>query len=260
MLSFNQRLRQVCETRDSLLCVGLDPDPEKLPPHLNEEVMDFNRAIVEATAPYVAAFKLNAAFYEALGMQGWLALRNTLDIIPDGILKIYDAKRGDIGNSARFYAVGAFSSLDVDAVTVNAYMGYDGVAPFLERPDRGAFVLCLTSNPGAMDFQYTVSEGRPLYEHVALAVRSWNDNDNCGLVVGATRPEPLRQLRSLVPDLPFLVPGIGAQGGDLEAAVSAAIMEDGFGALFNVGRSILYASSGRDFAEAAARATKRIRD
>ena len=173
---------------------------------------------------------------------------------------IYDAKRGDIGNSSRFYARSAFDVLGADAATVNAYMGYDAVAPFIERPERGAFVLCLTSNPGAMDFQYTVSEERPLYEHVALAVQSWNDRDNCGLVVGATRPEPLRKLRELVPNLPFLVPGIGVQGGDLEAAVGAALDAEGFGAIFNVGRSVLYASSDRDFATAAAAVAKDLRD
>ncbi|MDZ7374200.1 MAG: orotidine-5'-phosphate decarboxylase [candidate division KSB1 bacterium] len=256
---FNRRVREVCSARDSLLCVGLDPDPERLPSVVRGDVRAFLRAIVSATAPYAAAFKLNAAFYEALGPQGWSVLQETMTAIPEGVLKIYDAKRGDIGNSSRFYARSSFALLGADAVTVNPYMGYDAVAPFLEYPGKGVFVLCLTSNPGAEDLQYLASEQGPLYERVAQLARAWNRQDNVGLVVGATRPEPLRRLRALVPELPFLVPGIGAQGGEVAQVVPAALDADGLGALFNASRSILYASSGPDFAEAAARAAESLR-
>ena len=257
---FNRRLREVSRKRNSLLCVGLDPDPEKLPPHLDGNILRFNLAIVKATAPYAAAFKLNAAFYEALGEHGLQALRATIEAIPSDVITIYDAKRGDIGNSSRFYARAAFDLLGCDAVTVNPYMGYDAVEPFLRDPGFGAFVLCLTSNPSASDFQMARVDGAPLYERVALAAREWNGAENCGLVVGATRPEPVRALRELVPELPFLVPGIGAQGGDVAAAVSAATDSEGLGALFNVSRGILYASAGEDFAEAAASEARRLRD
>jgi orotidine-5'-phosphate decarboxylase len=259
-IPFNQRLRQVCRARDSLLCVGLDPDPDRLPAILRGDILAFNRAIIEATSPFAAAFKLNAAFYEALGSKGWAVLEATVAAIPNDLLKIYDAKRADIGNSARFYARSAFAILGADAVTANPYMGHDAVAPFLEDPARGAFLLCLTSNPGASDLQYVSSEGRRLYEHVALLARSWNERDNLGLVVGATHPEPLETLRSLVPELPFLVPGIGVQGGPIDRVVPAAVDSEGLGAIFNVSRSILYASGGPDFAEAAAKAAESFRN
>ncbi len=259
-LAFNDRLRQVSRSRNSLLCVGLDPDPEKLPAHLNGDILRFNLAIVQATAPYAAAFKLNAAFYEALGEYGLQALRATIEAIPSDVITIYDAKRGDIGNSSRFYARAAFDLLGCDAVTVNPYMGRDAVEPFLKDPAFGAFVLCLTSNPSANDFQTATIDGLPLFKRVALAVQDWNTADNCGLVVGATHPEPVAELRSLVPELPFLVPGIGAQGGQVATAVRAATDTEGLGALFNVSRGILYASNGNDFAEAAARKAEQLRD
>ena len=258
--TFNQRLRHLCSQRNSLLCVGLDPDPERMPDHARGDVLRFNLAIIEATSPFAVAFKLNAAFYECLGPEGWRILAETVRAIPDDVVAILDAKRGDIGNSSRFYARAAFAELGCDAVTVNPYMGRDAVEPFTPERQHGVFVLCLTSNPGARDFQCRKCDGRPLYEHVALAVKSWNERDNLGLVVGATQAGAMASIRRLVPDIPFLVPGIGAQGGDLVASVHAATDAEGLGAIFNVSRAILYASRGEDFAQAAAEAARAIRD
>ena len=180
-------------------------------------------------------------------------------MIPDSVITIGDAKRGDIGNTAQKYA-SALHDLGFDAVTINAYMGRDSVAPFIEDPAKGVFVLCLTSNPGSKDFQYLEIENRPLYLHVAEAVQSWNEKDNCGLVVGATHPEELAYVRSIVPDAPILIPGIGAQGGDLKNAILSGTDEQGSMALINSSRGILYASPEKDFADRAREETLKLRD
>ncbi|MBN2411855.1 orotidine-5'-phosphate decarboxylase [candidate division KSB1 bacterium] len=262
-MTFREKLTNIIKKKQSLLCVGLDTDIEKIPDFLKsdpEPLFAFNKAIIDATAEYAAAFKVNTAFYEAYGAAGWSALEKTFACIPAGTLKIADAKRGDIGNTAKMYAKAVFEKLKADAVTLNAYMGKDSAAPFLQDPEKGVFFLCLTSNPGSQDFQYFNDGKHKLYERIALTVNEWNGNSNCGLVVGATHPEELRGIRSLVPGLPFLIPGIGAQGGDLEKSVQYGLDENGTGALFNSSRAIIYASGDKSFARAASIAAKDTRD
>ncbi len=253
---FFPRLDEVCKQKKSLLCIGLDIDIERIPPFLLTELdplFYFNRAIVEATHDCAAAYKLNIAFYEALGIPGWDLLERTLSIMPPNVMIIADAKRGDIGNSSRKYAETFFKTFAFDAITVNPYMGFDALQPFLEYEDKGIYVLGLTSNTGALDFQYLKVENEmPLYLKVAEKVVEWNFvYGNLGLVVGGTHANEVAQIREQAPQIPFLVPGIGAQGGNLELAVKNAVSHDGRGALFNASRSIIYASSGHDFAEVA---------
>lgn len=260
-MTFREKLEAAAARNGSLLCVGLDPDPARLPV---DSVAEFNRAIVEATADLVCAYKPNVAFYEALGEEGYAALRETLAAIPPEIPTIGDAKRGDIGNTARAYARAAFDVLGFDAVTVNPYLGSDSLAPFIEREDRGVFVLCRTSNPGAADLQDLAiggdGGGRPLYEVVAELARGWNTRGNVGLVTGATYPEELRRVRELCPEMLLLVPGVGAQAGDLAAAVRAGLDARSGGILVNASRGVLYASTGQDFAQAAREAARALRD
>ena len=263
LMTFSKKICSIQKKKQSLLCIGLDPDSAKIPPFLRRErngVLEFNKRIIEATCDVVSAYKLNLAFFEALAGRGGEILARTLEFVPKDVLTIGDGKRGDIGNTAEMYAKALFQEFGFDAVTVNPYMGSDSVAPFLQDPRKGAFVLALTSNPGARDFQYLKTQRRPLYEHVVKQVRRWNTLDNCGLVVGATRPGELRRVRALAPDMPILIPGIGAQGGDLKAAVRFGCTRNGDLAIVNVGRAILYASSGRDFAEAARREAVDLRD
>lgn len=251
------------------LAIGLDTDPARIPTSLDPaadaaaRVVEFNRAIVEATAGLGAAYKPNAAFFEALGEDGFRALAGTIEAIraaaPEAAV-ILDAKRGDIGSTNAGYVTAAFERLDADAITVHPYLGGEALAPFLERADKLIFVLARTSNPGAGELQDLVADGLPLYRHVARAVaRDWNGADNCGLVVGATYPDELRAVREDVPaEMPILIPGVGAQGGDV-AAVVAANREAGSDAfLINASRSITYASSGEDFAAAARAAAKAL--
>ncbi|HDQ44277.1 MAG TPA: orotidine-5'-phosphate decarboxylase [bacterium] len=262
MKSLNERIRETIHAQNSLVCVGLDTDPGKIPAHLTRQsdpVFTFNKRIIDATAGLVAAYKPNLAFYEALGAEGWDILSRTVRYIPEGILKIGDAKRGDIGSTAARYADALFG-LGFDAVTVSPYLGGDSVSPFLEDPRRGAFILCLTSNPGSRDLQYLESGGRPLYLHVAEKIRDWNGKDNCGLVAGATHPEELAGIREAAPAIPFLIPGVGAQGGDLEGAVRSGTDASGGMAVINSSRGILYASRGEDFADAAREETRKLRD
>lgn len=246
-------------TQNKFLCVGLDTDFEKIPESVrvagvNESIVAFNRAIVDATKDIAAAYKPNIAFYEAHGDQGFAALRETcmyiLEQAPQTLI-VLDAKRADIGNTNHGYLAAAFERLQADAITLHPYLGSEALQPFLERKDKGSFILCRTSNPGAKEFQDLSVEGEPLYIRVARTVaESWNGNGNCGLVVGATYPDDIAKVRAAAPELPFLIPGIGAQGGDLEASVKAAKNEGG-GFLLAASRAILYASSGKDFAEAA---------
>lgn len=266
-MAFKERLLRAAREANSLLCVGLDSDIERLPAFLRQEhgdraVLEFNRRIVEATKDLVCAYKLNLAFYEQLGPKGLELLEEILASIPEGIIKIADAKRGDIGNTARAYARALFGHYGFDAATVNPYLGLEALEPFLEYEDRGAFVLCRTSNPGAQEFQDLECEGRPLYLWVAEAVARANERfGNLGLVVGATWPEELRKVRQLVGDeLPILIPGIGAQAGDLERAVRYGTNSRGELAIINVSRGVIFASSGEDFAQAARAAAKRLRN
>jgi orotidine-5'-phosphate decarboxylase len=250
---------------DSLLCVGLDPEIDKLPGDLAglppaEAVLAFNREIVAATADVAACYKPNIAFYEALGPDGLRALQETLALIPDEIPTICDAKRGDIANTMRLYARAVFDVYGFDSVTASPYLGQDALEPFLSRKDRGVFVLCRTSNPGAAQIVDLPVEGRPLYLAVAERIRTWNENRNVGLVVGATYPDELARVRAACPELPILLPGVGAQQGNLEAAVAAGIDRERMGLVVVAARQVLYASSGPDFPRAARQAAAALRD
>ena len=259
-MSFREKLTRAAEANHSLLCVGLDPDPARI---AGGDVATFLTKIIEATADLVCAYKPNLAFYEQLGETGYAALRTVLRAIPEHIPVIGDAKRGDVGHTAQAYARALFDELGFDAATVNPYLGGDAVEPFLERADRTAFIVCRTSNPGARDVQdmevVTDGETRPLYEAVAELARGWNRLANVGLVVGATYPDELCRVRRLCPEMPILVPGIGSQEGELEAAVRAGLDAHGGGLILNASRSVLYASSEDDFAQAARREAEALR-
>jgi orotidine-5'-phosphate decarboxylase len=263
MSTFLTRLNSACAATQSLVCVGLDPDPSQMPV---ADVCEFNRAMVEATADVVCAYKPNLAFYEALGLPGLKALESTLahirQVSPSAVV-IGDAKRGDIGPSGEAYAKAMFRVWDFDAVTVNAWGGHDTIAPFLPDPQRGVFIWCRGSNPGSSDLQDLLVRadegGVPLYQHLAQAANQWNLKGNIGLVVGATVPRQLGETRRLCPNMPFLIPGVGAQGGDLEAAVRNGIDARGRLAIINSSRGIIYASRGPDFAQAARREAARLR-
>jgi len=252
--SFTSRLEELQLRRNSLLCIGLDPDVRLMPPQFGSTpsaVLSFNKAIIEATHDVACAYKLNLAFYEALGYQGWSVLQQTIAAIPSSLLTIGDGKRADIGNTSAKYARALFDECGFDAVTVNPYMGLDSLEPFLERSDRGVFVLALTSNPGSRDFQRLKVGTMPLYQRVIRTARKWDTRGNVGFVVGATHPRELRAVRALAPDVPILIPGIGSQGGDLTAAVRNGCNARGALALVNVGRTILYAGRDNLFASAA---------
>ncbi|MCL4230235.1 MAG: orotidine-5'-phosphate decarboxylase [Dehalococcoidia bacterium] len=254
-MSYLERLAARSRAAGSLLCVGLDPAFSR---HRVEDVAAYNREIVQATAPYAACFKPNLAFYEQWGIPGLRALEETLASIPSGIPVIGDAKRGDIGSTAEAYARSLFGYWGFDAVTLNGYPGRDSVEPFLEYGDRGLYLLCRTSNPGAADLQYlALADGTHLYEQVARTVTAWSPA--IGLVVGATAPEELRRVREIAPMAPLLVPGVGAQGGRPADVVAAAGSEPG-SIVVNASRSIYYAAEGPGFAEAAAGAARQLRD
>jgi len=264
MSGFTDRLERASEAAKSLVCVGLDPDPARMPV---SSVFEFNRAIVDATAGLVCAYKPNLAFYEALGLPGLQDLEKTVAHIRSaapGAIIIGDAKRGDIGPSAQAYAKALFEVWGFDAVTINAWGGRDTVSPFLEDESKGVFVWCRGSNPGSADFQdaqiVTEAGKMPLYRNMALACREWDTKGNLGLVAGATVPEQLREIRAACPAMPLLIPGVGAQGGDLGAAARDGTDSRGRAALINSSRGIIYASSGSDFAQAAARETKKLRE
>lgn len=262
---FLAHLYAAAARNDSLVCVGLDPEPERFPAavrSLPDAIFQFNRQIIDATAPWACCYKPQFAHYAALGAEDQLlaTIRYIHEQHP-GLPVILDSKRGDIGSTASKYAQESFGRYDADAVTVNPYLGFDSVEPFLKWEDRGVIVLCRTSNPGARDFQDLESGGKRLYRHVAERVaREWNSAGNCMLVIGATYPEELAEIRGAVGDLPFLVPGVGAQGGDVAAAVRAGKTADGLGLVLNSSRGILYAGTGENFAAAAGVATRALRD
>lgn len=264
-MDFMSELCSAMRRNNSLVCVGLDPALNKLPAVLKnrpDAIYEFNCRLVDATKDYVCAYKPQAAYYA--GQDCDEALKASIEYIKEnapGIPVILDVKRGDIGSTAEWYAKEAFDRYHADAVTVNPYMGYDAVKPFLDYADKGVIILCRTSNPHSGDLQNLVSDGKPLYVHVAELVRDkWNGNKNAALVIGATYPEELRQLRQLCPELPFLVPGVGAQGGDVEKVVKFGCSADGLGIVVNSSRGIIYASGGEDYAEAAGKAAKELRD
>ena len=264
-MHFMQTLQQAWTRNNSLVCVGLDPEPSKFPPHLKgrpDAVFEFCSAIVDATADLICTYKPQIAHFAALRAEDALGrLIAHIHAKHPGVPVILDAKRGDIGSTAQHYVTEAFDRYGADAVTLNPYLGRDSVQPFLDRADKGVILLCHTSNPGAADLQDLDVGGKPLYQHVAqIIARDWNTHGNCALVTGATWPEQLAEVRALVGDVPLLVPGIGAQGGDVEAVVRNGRTPTGTGLMISSSRAILYAGNGEDFAQAARAATMELRE
>ncbi len=265
MTGYVAKLGAAVARNSSLLCVGLDGEHSRLPDHLRdlppaEALVAFNRALIDATFDVVAAYKPNLAFYEALGPAGMEAFRQTVAHVPAGIPVIADAKRGDIDHTTRAYATALFDVYGCDAVTASPYLGRDALAPFLDRADRGTYILCRTSNPGAADIAELDVAGEPLYVRVAERAPKWTTHGNIGLVVGATAPAQLARVRAVAPGVPILLPGVGAQGGDLEASLAAGLDQAGAGLLVVAARQVMYASSGRQFAEAARTAALELRE
>ena len=267
--TFNQQLQSAWASQGSMLCVGFDPDPKRLPPSLQgkpEGIYEFCREIADATADLVCAFKPQFAYFASQRAEAQLEklIQHLKDKYPH-IPVILDSKRGDIGSTADHYALEAFDRYGADAVTVNPYMGFDTIEPYLKHAGKGVIVLCRTSNPGGSDLQFlnVAPNGEPLYLHVAkLAAQQWNQSGQISLVVGATFPEEISKVRAIVGEMPLLIPGIGAQGGDIDATVRAGKISDkpGTGMIINSSRAILYASSGSDFAEAARTVAMSTRD
>jgi orotidine-5'-phosphate decarboxylase len=251
------------KSKKSFLCVGLDPDIEKIPKHLLETedpIFEFNKAIVDATLPYAIAYKPNVAFYESLGIYGWQALKKTIEYIPHEVFTIADAKRGDIGNTSNKYAEAFFKKMSFDAITLSPYMGQDSVTPFLNHKDKWAILLASTSNVGALNFQELIIEnsgGQKVYEKVIEISSQWGSDQNLMYVVGATRVDTLTHIRKILPDHFLLIPGVGAQGGDLDMVCKYA-MNDSAGLLINSARSIIYADSTVDFAHHAGLVASRL--
>lgn len=241
---FYDLFQQALQKKNSYLCIGIDPDVEKFPegiPRNIEGLAVFCQEVIQATSEFTSAFKFNLAFFERWGWRGWQVLENLVHRVPADVILIADAKRSDIGNSSRFYAEAFFQQLPFHAITLSPYLGYDSLEPFIQEPQHGAFVLCVTSNPGGREIQ-EFGKPQPLYLYVANLVQKLNRQRNLGLVMGATKPEQLTEVRDLFPDLPFLIPGIGSQGGEVERAV-AVCRRAGLG-LINVSRGVLFPSEG----------------
>jgi len=261
-MSFLEKFAASSRTRDSILCIGLDPEPDRIPESLGrgpQAAIRFIRRIVRATSDFACAYKPNLAFFERYGAAAFDVLGLTLQSIPDDIPVILDAKRGDVPNTSEAYADALFDAFHADAATVAPYLGMDSIAPFA-RGDRYALVLARTSNPGARDLQDLQVDGRPLYEHVVTQCVAAFPAARAGFVIGATYPEEARRLRALAPDRLFLMPGVGAQGGDIAAAIRAGLDASGGGILPSASRSVIFASSGADFERAAADAARGLRD
>ncbi|MDQ1266873.1 MAG: orotidine-5-phosphate decarboxylase [Bacteroidota bacterium] len=250
MTAYEKLIKRQAESK-SILCVGLDTDNAKIPDFLRGNIsgiLDFNKAIIDATSDLVCAYKLNFAFYEQYGAKGFEILKKTFEAIPADIFTIADAKRGDIGNTSAAYAKAIFDYFGADSITLHAYMGYDSVEPFLRHKDKMAFILALTSNKGSGDFQRELTAGEPLYKMVIRKSAEWADRKSLGYVIGATHPNELRSVREIIPDRTLLIPGIGAQGGDIDSVLAA----NGSGAaIINVSRDIIYTSHEKDFSEKA---------
>jgi len=262
-LSFQKKYLTATKCNNSLLCIGLDTDVNKLPPSVqskDDPVLYFNKSIIDATSDLVCCYKPNYAFYGALGERGWPTLRATIEHIPKNIPVIVDAKVGDIGNTSSLYAKMFFDELKADALTVTPYMGEDCVLPFLDYENCTTFIVCLTSNKGANDFEKSVSDGVPLFERVINKALEWSINKNCGLVIGATQPDYFSKVRSLAPDMTLLIPGVGAQGGSPKEVVEYGQDTQGGGILVNSSRGIIFASPDEDYAQAARSAAKNLRD
>jgi orotidine-5'-phosphate decarboxylase len=259
-MSFESKLESAV-AKYGFLCLGLDTEMEKLPAPFSktpDAILKFNREMIGLSNGLVAAYKPNLAFYEALGKTGWEILKETCKAVPKDKIIILDGKRGDIGNTARMYARAMFEDLGGDALTVNPYLGEDSLTPFTENPEKGIYLLCLTSNSGAASFQLFPPED-PLYLRVARRAAEWNRNKNIGLVVGATHPQQLASVREAAQGLPFLIPGVGAQGGSLAEAVRYGTLGGKTPSLVNLSRSVLYASSGPDYREKAEAELKRVK-
>lgn len=254
-------LIQQIKSKSSFLCVGLDTDISKIPSHLlslADPVFEFNKQIIDQTADYAVAYKPNIAFYEAMGPKGWESLHKTLEYIPKDIFTIADAKRGDIGNTSGLYAKAFFDTMDFDSITVAPYMGVDSVKPFLTFEDKWVILLALTSNEGSLDFQMTLSEnGKPLFQEVLEKSQAWGNPENMMYVVGATRGDKIAEVRQIVPDHFFLVPGVGAQGGSLSEVARYGMNKD-CGLLVNSSRGIIYASPEQDFAKRGGEEAKKL--
>jgi orotidine 5'-phosphate decarboxylase subfamily 2 len=264
-MNWRQKLLEVTAQNNSLLCVGLDTDEGKIPKFLVETsknpLFEFNKGIIDTTKDLVCAYKLNMAFYEAAGKKGFEALEKTIQHIPKNILIILDGKRNDIGNTAQKYAASLFETFKADAVTVNPYLGKDGITPFLDYKDKLSFILCRTSNPSARDFQDLTVSSTPLYQIVARKIHEWNSNENCGAVVGATYPEELKTVRAILGEtIPILIPGVGKQGGDIEKTVRNGTNSKKEMALINSSREIIFAGNGEDFAEQSRKKAESVRN
>ncbi|WMN08058.1 orotidine-5'-phosphate decarboxylase [Marivirga arenosa] len=249
-----QELSQQIKSKSSYLCVGLDSDINKIPQHLLKEedpIFEFNKQIIDATIDYAVAYKPNIAFYESMGVKGWESLQKTIEYLPDDVFTIADAKRGDIGNTSKMYAKAFFEQMNFDSITVAPYMGSDSVEPFLEFEDKWVILLALTSNAGGKDFQFeSLNSGGLLYQKVLEVSQKWGTKENMMYVVGATRSDEFKEIRKLVPNHFLLVPGVGAQGGNLKELSQNGLNKDG-GLLVNSSRGIIYASNGQDFAKTA---------
>ncbi len=244
-MRFEEKLSKIVKKNNSLLCVGLDIDKDKLS---NQPLLEFNKKIIDETKDLVCAYKLNMAFYETLGKEGYDLLEKTISYIPEEIIIILDGKRNDIGNTAKKYAKSLFETLKCDAVTINPYLGFDGIKPFLDYKDKCSFILCRTSNSSAKDFQDLKVE-KPLYIHVAEKIKQWNTKNNAGAVVGATYPDELREIRGIIgEDMVLLIPGIGAQGGDVEKTIKYGTNKKGENAIINSSRGIIYSKDPRESA------------
>lgn len=264
-MNFKQKLTAISHNNNSLVCIGLDVDKEKMPKFLFESskhpYLEFNKSIIDSTKDLVCAYKLNMAFYEVLGTEGFELLKKTIKHIPKDVVVILDGKRNDIGNTARKYAQTLFETLSADAITVNPYLGKDGVAPFLEYKDKCSFILCRTSNASAGDFQDLAVSETLLYQIVAKKIKEWDENDNCGAVVGATYPEELKTIRSILGDeIPILIPGIGKQGGDVEKTIKNGTNSKGELAVINSSRGIIFAGDDEDFATVSRKKAISLRD
>lgn len=255
-MKFIEKIQKIVKKNNSLLCVGLDIDKQKMPRFLFKEKKDpyfeFNKSIINATKDTVCAYKLNMAFYEVLGKNGIELLEKTINYIPDDIVIILDGKRNDINSTARFYAKSLFEIFEADAVTINPYLGFDGIKPFLDYKEKCSFILCRTSNKSARDLQDIKSDNIPLYQIVANKIKDWNINKNCGAVVGATYINELKIIREILgEDIPLLIPGIGKQGGDIEKTVKFGTNKKGELAIINSSRGIIFAGKDKNFAEKA---------
>lgn len=266
-MSFQEKLNSIIEKNNSLVCVGLDSDFDKLPESIKQKEnpqFEFNKAIIDATYDLVSSYKPNSAFYEARGEQGIKELKMTFDYLNEKcpeVVTILDAKRADIGNTNNGYVAFVFDYLNSDSITLQPYLGSEAIKPFLETADKGCIILCRTSNPGAGELQDLQIDGEKLYKIVAKkATEDWNKNNNCLLVVGATYPEELAEIRKIAGDMTFLVPGVGAQGGDVEKTIKAGLNSQKRGLIINSSRGIIFASTEDDFAEKARVETQKLKD